>query len=140
MSARVFFDSNVLVYAFGQSEQIKAATAQNLVIEGAALQNAVISYQVLQECVNVALKKFSPPLSPEEAKTFLDEVVADLEVIPWSFDLLKSGLEVKQRFHLAWYDSLIVAAALAAKCETLYTEDLQHGQVIDGTTIVNPFL
>ncbi len=140
MSGRVFFDSNVLIYAFGESEQIKATVAQELLLEGGALQNAVISYQVLQECVNVALKKFKPLLSSDEANAFLDEVVADLEVVPWSLDLLKIGLELKQRFQLAWYDSLIVAAALEAKCDTLYTEDLQHGQVIDGLTIVNPFL
>ena len=140
MSDRVFFDSNILIYAFGPVEARKSSHSQRLILEGAVSQNAVVSYQVLQEFLNVAFKKFRPPVTVDVAREYLDEIVADLEIVPWSPVLLKSALLVRGRYQLSWYDCLIVAAALEARCEILYTEDLQHGQRFGDLLVVNPFL
>ena len=140
MNDRVFFDSNILIYAFGPVEVRKSLLSQRLILEGAASQNAVVSYQVLQEFLNVAFKKFQPPVTVDVAREYLDEIVADLEIVPWSSALLKSALLVRGRYQLSWYDSLIVAAALEVGCEILYTEDLQHGQLFGDLLVVNPFL
>ncbi len=140
MSDRVFFDSNVLVYGFGPFDAAKSITARRLIVDGAVSQQGVLSYQVLQEFLNVALRKFQPQVSTAMAAAYLDEVVGGMEVVPWSMDLMMSGLSIKGRYGFSWYDSLIVAAALQSGCARLYTEDLQPGQKIEGLTIVNPFL
>lgn len=61
------------------------------------------------------------------------------EIVSWSTGLVRRAIAVREKCLFSWYDSLIVAAALEARCEVLYTEDLQHGQRIEGLRIVNPF-
>ena len=77
--------------------------------------------------------------TPAHARQLLEDVLLPLWRIDASPDLYRRGLHVQARYNLAFYDSLIVAGALEADCRTLYSEDLQHGQQIDGLTIVDPF-
>jgi predicted nucleic acid-binding protein len=140
MSGRTFFDSNLLVYAFGPFEANKSIIARRLIVDCADLQHGVISYQVVQEFLNIAFKKFQPRASSERASQYLEEVVGSFEILPWSMPLVTSALSIKHRYAFSWFDSLIVAAAIQSNCSILYTEDLQSGQVIEGLTVVNPFL
>ena len=140
MSGRYFLDTNVLVYAFDASAPRKAAIADRLVSEGLKYRTAAISYQVAQEFLNVALKKFGPPLSTREAQEYLSTVLQRMWAVQSSVGLCSEALRLRDRFALSWYDALIVAAAIEARCEVLYTEDLQHGLRIDGLRVVNPFL
>ena len=140
MSGKVFFDSNILIYAWGPRNAPKASLARDLIAEAVAKTCGVVSYQVLQESLNVALKKFVPVVTADLAAGYMDEVVGALEIVPWSVALCKAALSTRDRYQFSWYDSLIVAAALEANCETLFTEDLQHGQSIETLTVVNPFL
>jgi predicted nucleic acid-binding protein len=140
MSARYFLDTNVLAYTFDNREPRKAQVADRLVAEGIQQRTGIISYQVMQEFLNVALKRFNPPLASNDAQQYLSSVLRRLLAVQSSVALCSEALQIRDRYQLSWYDCLIVAAALEARCEILYTEDLQHGQRFGGLLVVNPFL
>ncbi len=133
MNARGFFDTNVLVYLVGQQDE-RTALAEALVAGG-----GVVSVQVLNELAAVARRKLG--LNWEE----VGEALAALRVlcpspVPLTIETHEAGLRIAAQYQLHIYDALVVAAALEARCTTLYSEDLQDGQVIDGClTIRNPF-
>jgi predicted nucleic acid-binding protein len=140
MSDSVFFDSNSLIYRFSPLENRKQDLATAFLREAVLRQNGVISYQVVQEVLNVGLKGGKTLLTMPEAALLVESFSIDFQIVPWSLALVKQALNIRDRFRFHWYDCLIVAAALEAKCDVLYTEDLQHGQRIEGLTVVNPFL
>lgn len=75
-----------------------------------------------------------------ETRAFLDEILTMVRVWPLTLDIHRSGLRLAERYGFSVYDSFIVAAALEADCDTLWSEDMQHGLVIDGRLrIANPF-
>ena len=98
----------------------------------------VISTQVLQEFISTALRK--PRLGIDEGKIdeFLD-FTADLSVQPLSHTLILHATALRRRYGFSHWESTIIAAAYANGCATLYSEDLQHGFILDHLTIVNPF-
>jgi predicted nucleic acid-binding protein len=133
MSGRVFFDTNVLIYGMGTMDP-RSRRAEQLLSEG-----GVVSVQILNEFSDVARRKI---------RMSWDEVKQALRVIqffcpspaPITVDTHEHALIIAERHDIRIYDALILASALATKCTTLYTEDLQDGQVIDKTlTIRNPF-
>jgi predicted nucleic acid-binding protein len=134
MSGNAFFDTNVLVYTIGQHDE-RTAVAESLLAAG-----GIVSVQVLNELAAVMQRKLRMPW---------DEIVEALTAVrvfcpsPTSLtsETHDAALEVARQHGWHMYDALIVASALEAGCSTLFTEDLQHGRVIDGRlTIVNPFL
>ena len=139
MSAEFFLDTNVFIYHLDSTDSAKHATAEQIVRGALEEGNACISYQVVQECLNVALRKAEVALSLDAARSYLETVLAPLMRVPASESLYHRALEIQARWRFGFYDSLIVAGALAAGCSTLLSEDLQHGQRIGGLTIVNPF-
>jgi len=139
MSVEFFLDTNVLVYTFDKSSPEKRNRARQLVEEALATQKGAISYQVIQEMLNVATRKFASPLTPEQARRYLSDVLEPLCAVYASSDLFRKAINLQGRWQFGFYDSLIVAAALQAGCETLYTEDLQHQQAVESLTIVDPF-
>ena len=94
---------------------------------------------MVQECLNVALRKAEVPLSLSDAHAYMDAVLIPLMQIAVSEALYHRALDVQARWRFGFYDSLIVAAALMIGCRTLFSEDLQHGQKLDQMTIVDPF-
>lgn len=140
MSAKFFLDTNVLVYSFDSANPDKLLKAQELIKRALSDDTGVISYQVIQEFVNVATRKFDPVLQPKDCALFMHEVLFPLWSVHTSIELYILALNVMERWQYAFYDSLIVASALETACETLYSEDLQHGQQINGLTILNPFM
>jgi predicted nucleic acid-binding protein len=139
MSAERFLDSNVLIYQLDTRDRRKHAIADAIVAEGMASQNACISYQVVQECLHVALRKAEVRLDAAQAAQWLDVVLAPLMTVASSAALYRRAIELQHRTRFGFYDSLVVAGALEAGCTTLLTEDLQHGQQIDSLHIVDPF-
>lgn len=139
MSAKYFLDTNVLVYTFDETAPDKQERARQLVETALLTGDGVISYQVIQEFLNVATRKFKQPLSLADASLYLEHVLNPLCEVPSSSELFGAGLVVANRFRLSFYDSLIVAAAQRSSCKVLYSEDLQHGQVLAGLEVVNPF-
>ena len=140
MSARFFLDTNIFVYTFDPREPEKQARATDLVETALRDQSGVISSQVVRELLNVATRKFERPLEPDDARDYLEAVLAPLcEIFP-SISLYRDSLAVAARWRYSFYDSLIIAAAKNASCKVLYSEDLQHGQDLDGLLIENPFV
>ena len=139
MSDKFFLDTNILVYSFDSREKSKRKVAQELIESAFSGHLGVISYQVVQEFLSVALRKFEKPFSAKEARGYLDQVLNPLcEIFP-SADLYRNSLEIKESAGFSFYDALIVASALQAGCKTIYSENLQGGQRISGLTIQNPF-
>ena len=140
MRDRFFLDTNIFVYTFDSREPKKQARAQDLVADALTRGRGVISHQVVQEFLNVATQKFANPLSESDALLYLDRVLGPLcEVLP-TLDLYRHTIGLAARWKYSFYDSLIVAAALKSECAILYTEDLKHGQEVEGVTLMNPFL
>jgi predicted nucleic acid-binding protein len=94
---------------------------------------------VVQECLNVALRKAQIKLTADAARSHLDAVLLPLMQATPSAALYHRALNVQQRWRFSFYDSLVIAAALDLRCKTLWSEDLQHDQKIEGLTIRNPF-
>ena len=139
MSAEVFIDTNVFIYHLDTTDKRKHAAAERIVRDGLATGNACISFQVVQECLNTALRKAEVALDTDAARSYLDTVLIPLLQVPASAALYHRALDVRARWQFSFYDSLIVAAALAAGCSRLISEDLQHGQRIESLSIHNPF-
>jgi predicted nucleic acid-binding protein len=140
MSDRFFLDTNIFVYSFDQITPVKAQKAKHLIRMALTTQKGIISYQVVQEFFNVALKRFSQPMQAAEAEQYLRTVFNPLVGVHSSQVLYVEALHLHAQCGLSWYDSLIVSAALQARCDLLYTEDLQHGQRFGSLQVTNPFL
>jgi predicted nucleic acid-binding protein len=140
MSARFFLDTNIFVYTFDTKAPAKAKRAARLIRQAADTGEGVVSYQVVQEFFNVAFRRFSRPMNVAEAEQYLVTVFRPLLAVHSSPTLYVEALRVSGKYRLSWYDSLIVAAALQAQCGRLYSEDLQHGQELEGLRIENPFV
>jgi predicted nucleic acid-binding protein len=139
MSVECFIDTNLFIYQLEVSDERKAATADRIIRKGIETRNACISFQVVQECLNTVLRKAEIPLSTDESRQYLDNVLAPLYRVPASLSLYRRALDLQARYRYGFYDSLIIAAALDAGCTLLHSEDLQDGQRIEGLTIKNPF-
>lgn len=139
MSARFFLDTNIFVYSFDRSAPAKSRRAVQLIQDAVNMSRGVVSYQVVQEFFNTALKRFPVPMTLAEAEQYLRGVFRSLLAVHSSLALFAEALSIQAAYKLSWYDSLIVAAAIQAKCEILYTEDLQQGQQFRSLKVVNPF-
>ena len=137
MPAENFVDSNIFVYMLDRSEPSKRQRARELVYGLLDDETGCISYQVVQESLNALTGKLGEP--PDAVSVFLEEVLVPMWQVNPTAALYRGGLQVQRRFGFSFYDSLIVAAALQTGCATLYSEDMQDGQQIQGLTIRNPF-
>jgi predicted nucleic acid-binding protein len=139
MSADTFIDTNVFIYHLDATDPRKHAIADDVVREALRTGSGCTSYQVVQECLNVVTSKARVPLTHEEAEAYLDAVLAPLMQVGASAELCHRALGIRARWRVGFYDALVIAAALAAGCVRLLSEDLQHGQRIESLTIVDPF-
>lgn len=136
-----FLDTNIFVYALLASEPLKKQRALQLVEQALASHLGCTSYQVLQEFANVATRKFAQRFSSVHCKQFIDAAMQPLNRVASSPGLLNAALDLQAETRYSLYDCLVIAAALQAGAEVLYTEDLQHNQLVGGTLrVVNPFL
>lgn len=136
-----FLDTNIFVYALLASEPRKKLRAVQLLEQALASHTGCVSYQVIQEFANVSLRKFAQCFSVHECKQFIDAAMQPLNRVASSPELLEAALNLHDETRYSFYDCLVIAAALQAGANVLYTEDLQHNQLIDGRLrIVNPFL
>ena len=137
---RVFFDTNVLVYCFDSSEAQKQSRAKDLMAQALNAQQGVVSYQVVQEFCNVACKNQRLSLPAERILAYVNLVLQPMNLVAPSPELLKAALDIRSDNGFSFYDSLVIAAAQAAQCQILYSEDMQHGQLVGSVRIVNPFV
>jgi predicted nucleic acid-binding protein len=130
--ARVFFDTNILLYLLSE-DATKANRAEGLIASG-----GIVSVQVLNEFAAVATRKLA--LKFGEIREILTAVRGVCTVIPVDVETNELGLELAERYHFSIYESFIVAAALRAGCKVLDTEDLHHDLTIRQMAIRNPFI
>jgi predicted nucleic acid-binding protein len=136
MSDTLFADTNLLLYALDASEPVKQGRAAEWMQTLWQRQCGRVSYQVLGEFYEVATRKrFS---GAAQARRMVRDL-ASWEPLPPSNALYEQGWALQDRFQLAWWDALIVAAAQVAGCRYLLTEDLQDGQDFGGLVVVDPF-
>jgi predicted nucleic acid-binding protein len=135
-----FLDSNVFLYLLDGSAPEKGSIARRLVQDALQTGEGRISFQVIQETLNVITRKFQVPVTAADARQLMNDVLVPLWRIMPSQRLYERALDVHARYQFGFYDALIVAAALSDGCTRLLSEDLQHGQQIEGLTIENPFL
>jgi len=138
-SARFFLDTNIFIYTFDQRSTSKQKRATDLVESALAGHRGVISYQVVQEFLNIATRKFSPSMPLEEARIYLERVLTPLcEVFP-DARLFSQALSISSEMQISFHDALIVSSALVGGCGILWTEDLQPGRRVGDLEIRNPF-
>jgi predicted nucleic acid-binding protein len=137
MPAKVFLDTNVLVYAFDQTAPEKRERAREI-IRGDL--DWVVSWQIVQEFCAVALHRFKTPMVAADLRDYLDVVLLPRCRVMPTAELYRQALGVQARTEYRFYDSLVVTAALAAEAGLLWSEDLQHGRQIGELRIENPFL
>jgi predicted nucleic acid-binding protein len=140
MNGRFFLDTNVFVYTFDSAAPMKAKKATDLIRKAANSGEGIVSFQVVQEFFNVALRRFSQPMSIAEAEQYLITVFRPLLAVHSSPAIYLEALRIAAKHRLAWYDAVIVASAVEGECDTLYSEDLQHGAEIDGVRVKDPFI
>lgn len=133
--SKVFFDTNILVYQMDKRSIEKRDVCRHLVRKAATDGSAVISTQVLQEFYVVATKKLR--LDPIISKSIM-HTFENMEVVTIGKELINEAIDASLQYKLSFWDALIIVAAESAKCEILYSEDLNTGQVMRNVKIVNP--
>jgi predicted nucleic acid-binding protein len=131
---RVFIDSNICVYWFDKSDRKKQDKSFDLLKD-----KPYISSQVIIETYLACSRKLRLPTSICDENTLI--LCEATHVVPIDGVIFSTALKIKSKYQFSFLDAIIVAAALEAECTTLYSEDIQHGQVIEGKlTVINPFL
>ena len=134
---RSLLDTNLLVYADSADEPVKQRLAIDLIKQHRAARTAVLSTQVLQEFVNVALRKLRLPPALIRARLGF---YAGFEMVSATAELMTGALDLHVLHSFSFYDALILQAAISSGCQQLLSEDMQNGATFGGVRIVNPFL
>ena len=138
MKDKVFVDTNILIYAHDLDAGAKHDAAFSLLTHIWEEETGVISTQVIQEFYVNVTRKIPNPLSPVQARSIISNYFF------WHVESIEprtilSASEIEEKYVLSFWDSLIVAAAFQSKTDKILTEDLNHGQIIEGILIENPF-
>jgi predicted nucleic acid-binding protein len=133
----IFFDTNVLVYCTDTTAPEKQTIARALVSTASASGDAMVSTQVLIELFNVLARKQQMP--PAHAKALITAYTG-WSVVPSDVTLVRAAIDLSMQHQLSLWDAMVIEAALRGGANTLYTEDLTHGQRFDALTVVNPFI
>jgi predicted nucleic acid-binding protein len=136
MTAPVFVDTNVLLYALDPADRKKQAAARAWRAELWKNRLGRISFQVLQEFYVKATQKW--PETRDEVRAEIKDLLA-WQPVGIEAAILERGWKLQDRFQLSFWDALIVAAAKSIGCGYLLTEDLQTGRDLDGVLVINPF-
>lgn len=132
-----FLDTNILIYSISQdsAESAKRERAIELLDD----DSGSLSVQVLQEFyVQATRASRAHPVSHEIAVELI-EMWSRFRIQDMTYSVFQSALRIRQKYRFSYWDSAVIAAAVALGCDRLYSEDLAHGQVVEGVTIVNPF-
>ncbi len=136
MNAKSFVDTNILLYSISKSE--KERNKRELSIEILKRNNLGFSLQVFQEFYVNATGKIKHPITASQATTYI-ESLCRFPVVAIDLDIMRYAIKCRDRYGFSYWDSAIIAAANRLKCDTLLSEDLQHGQIVNGIQVINPF-
>ena len=134
MNGKVFFDSNILIYAYSSDDAFKQDCVQKLSDSHDAI---IISTQVIHEFINVMTKK--KKLNYSQVTLAIDEMYKNFTVEIIDQTTIKKAIAIATRYSYSYFDSLMVSAALISNCSILYSEDMHNQHVIENMTITNPF-
>jgi predicted nucleic acid-binding protein len=134
---RVFFDTNILFYAFDASEPTKQQTAQALIRQAVLDGNGYTSAQVLGEFFHATVLR-KKMLTADKAEAIICGL-GSLHILEVDFPMVRYAIDSHRRFQTSYWDGLILSAAKRGKCETVLSEDFNVNQNYDGVTVVNPF-
>ena len=137
MSARSFFDTNILVYSDDKSAPAKQRRALDLVASHRHAGTGVVSIQVLQEYFVTITRKFGVDANVAKRKV---ELLAEFEVAAPDVADILAAIDLHRLHGFSFWDCLIIRSAKQAGCGILFTEDLQRSREVDGVRIVNPFV
>lgn len=137
MAARSFLDTNILIYSVDRADPAKQNTALELIASHAKDRTGVISTQVLQEFYSAATRKLG--IDPLQARQHLRDFQV-FDIVQVTPAIIEEGIDCSILHQLSFWDGLILAAAATAKSTELLSEDLSHGQKLQGITVRNPFV
>jgi predicted nucleic acid-binding protein len=137
-ASKIFVDTNVLVYAHDTTAGRKRDRAWAVIQELWNTGTGVISTQVLQELFVSLTQKIPMPIDGRKARTIVEDLCA-WEVVANDEHAILGAIDLKMKYQLSFWDSLILEAARRSGATTLYSEDLSNGQQVEGIAIVNPF-
>ena len=133
-----FVDSSVFVALFDETDPARKGRAR-AIVRSALQESWTISHQVVEETLDTLTRKTTEPMTAEQARRFLDDVLLPLCSVAPSEDRYRRALDIQSRYRYGFHDAVNIAAALEAGCVGLLTERLSHGHTIEGLTIENPF-
>jgi predicted nucleic acid-binding protein len=137
MKDNVFVDTNIWVYANLDDDKKKHKRARSLLDEKLQEKRIIVSTQILSEFYSAMTKN---RVTHDEVSKRILEIVQTVYVTPITLADIERALALKEKYGYSWWDSLLLASSLEAECETLYSEDMQDGQLIDDTLVIrNPF-
>lgn len=136
MLAECFFDTNILVYAIDASTENKRK--QQVARDLVARVDFGTSAQVMQEFYVTVTRKLKTPLPPENALEFIEKLSA-FAVVPTDYGLISEAIRNSVKYQVSYWDAAVIAAAERLKVQTLFSEDLNHGQQYGSVTVINPF-
>lgn len=139
MSDKIFLDSNIIIYAYDKSDPERQKKAQQILKDVFQNENGILSPQVLSEFFVVVTRKIKNPLSSIDAKTIISSL-SFLQVEEIDLTSVKRAIETHIQFKISYWDSLIISTAERAVYNIILSEDLNHGQIINGVEINNPFV
>jgi predicted nucleic acid-binding protein len=139
MSAKVFVDTNVLVYSRDASEPEKQQQSMAWMIHLWKKHTGRLSFQVIQEFYSTVTTKLQPGMDIQSARADVQSLFA-WRPIPVNADVVQGAWLIQDRYKLSWWDSLIVSAAQIGDCGYILTEDLQENQSFSDVLVINPFL
>jgi predicted nucleic acid-binding protein len=130
-------DTNIWVYAYDDTAGLRHDLAKKLLEDEISKRCLVCSCQVINETYSVLARKKGLPL---RLVGIAVSVQMMLPVVDTDLDLIRTGINIGQKYQMSHWDALIIAAAICGGCAQVLSEDLQHGQIIEGVEIFNPFL
>lgn len=137
MTDRLFFDTNLLIYAVDPTESVKRAHSVVLMQMAFASRRLVVSPQTLNECyVNLVHRR--KLIASSEAAAYLETIVPACTA-PLDAQTHRDAITIESRHRLSWWDSVAIASALQARCRYFVSEDMNDGQAIETLTVVDPF-
>jgi len=139
MKDKVFLDTNILIYAHDRDAGLKHDMALSIIEKIWEEEMGIISTQVIQEFYVNVTRKIPNPITPVQARGII------LNYFSWQVEAVEpqtilSASEIEEKYILSFWDSLIIATASQSEAGKILTEDLNHGQIIEGVLIENPFL
>jgi predicted nucleic acid-binding protein len=140
MKDKIFVDTNILVYSYTIDDISKHDKAKKLLQKDLTSENIIISIQILNEFYSV-MSKSKNNLTHKEIASNMTEIIKQTYVKPITLETISDCLKIKEKYKYSWWDSLVLASALENDCKIVYSEDMQHEQVIEGSLkIINPFV